>query len=66
MPKREPPEPQTGGSIEDTILQAETSLRAQSAKAAEFMRIANETIQKFSALRASGTNLQTRSLDSLP
>jgi hypothetical protein len=67
MPKREPPEPQTGGRIEDTILQAEESLREQIQKARRFIEEGEATLAKLEAIRSSETApSQRRTIASLP
>jgi hypothetical protein len=67
MPKRVPPEPQTGGSIEDTILQAEDSLRASVEKARQFVREGEEMLQKMAGMRTgSPSSLHRRTVLSLP
>lgn len=69
MPKREPPAPQTGGSIEDTILQAEEQLRAQVEKAKQFIASAEPMLVRLAELRAGAggaSALQRRTLESLP
>jgi hypothetical protein len=67
MPKREPPEPQTGGSIEDTILQAEDSLRASVEKAKQFVRDGEEMLQKMASIRTGAAGaLHRRTLLALP
>lgn len=50
MPKREPPETQTGGSIEDTILRTLEDLRDQTKKARLFLAAAESAIAQLEAI----------------
>lgn len=68
MPKREPPEAQTGGSIEDTILQpALDSLRLQIAKAEQWLVSAKQALAKWESIRVGeGVSQPQRSIADMP
>lgn len=68
MPKREPPEAQTGGSIEDTILQpALDSLRLQIAKAQQFIASCQKMVSDIEEILAGrGASPLQRSIAEMP
>lgn len=68
MPKREPPETQAGGSIEDTILQPHLdSLRLQIAKAVQFIEYAQRMASELEALlEGRGMAPQHQTVGNLP
>jgi hypothetical protein len=67
LPKREPPETQAGGSIEDTILRTLESLRDQMKKARLFLAAAEAACAQLEAIRAGhGAEPHPRAIADLP
>jgi hypothetical protein len=67
LPKREPPETQAGGSIEDTILRTLESLRQQMNKARQFIAACEPVAAKLQAIiEGRGTEPHPRAIADLP
>jgi hypothetical protein len=68
MPKKHPPDAPSGASIEDTILHALESLRAQMDKARQFLVAGEEMDAKLSAVLAGGRagDDRQRAIDKFP